>query len=193
MKKYLFLAFLIIFGGELQAKTIKKAIFAGGCFWCMEPPFDHYLKKGVLNVLSGYSGGTKELATYTAVSDGQSKHKEVIEVEYDSSLISYEKLVEIFWSNVDPLDSKGQFCDKGEHYKSALYYSNDEEKKIIEDSMKKIAMKLKVAKVETQIFKAMPFYPAEDYHQDYYIKNPIRYKYYRYNCGRDQRLKEIWK
>lgn len=126
MKKYLFLALLIIFGGELQAKTIKKAIFAGGCFWCMEPPFDHYLKKGVLNVLSGYSGGTKELATYTAVSDGHSKHKEVIEVEYDSSLISYEKLVEIFWSNVDPLDSKGQFCDKGEQYKSALYYSNEE-------------------------------------------------------------------
>lgn len=193
MKKYLFLVCLMIFGSVVEAKTIKKAIFAGGCFWCMEPPYDQYLKKGILNVLSGYSGGTKELATYSAVSDGGSKHKEVIEVEYDSSLISYEKLVDIFWSNVDPLDSKGQFCDKGEHYKSALYYSNDEEKKIIEDSMKKIAMKLKVAKVETQVFKAMPFYPAEEYHQDYYLKNPIRYKYYRYNCGRDQRLKEIWK
>lgn len=159
----------------------------------MEPPFDAYLKKGVISVLSGYTGGKKETATYTQVSEGLSGHKEVIEVQFDSEKISYAKLLEIFWANIDPLDAEGQFCDKGDQYQSAIYYNDDQEKILIENSLKEVQKKLPGKIIRTKVLKATPFYPAEEYHQDYYLKNPVRYKFYRYNCGRDQRLKEVWK
>jgi peptide-methionine (S)-S-oxide reductase len=188
---HLFLYFILT--SSSYAAPVEKAVFAGGCFWCMEHPYDIYLKKGVINVKSGYSGGQKEAANYSQVSAGNSGHREVIEVEYDPAQISYQKLVDIFWENIDPFDGLGQFCDKGEQYTSAIYYNDDEEKKIAENSLNQIGKKFSGKKIKTLILKSSDFYPAEDYHQDYYLKNPIRYKYYRYSCGRDQRLKEIWK
>ena len=171
----------------------KKAMFAGGCFWCMEPPYESYYKKGVLKVLSGYSGGKKANPTYEEVSAGNSGHIEVIEVTYDPNLISYEKLLQIFWVNVDPLDKSGQFCDKGDQYLSAVYYSNNMEKILIEKSLAEKAAMLKMkGKIATKVLPSSTFYPAEDYHQDYYLKNPLRYKLYRFNCGRDARLKALW-
>ena len=159
----------------------------------MEPPYDAHLNNGVISVRSGYTGGPKANPTYEEVSDGRSGHREVIEVEYDSAKISYDKLLEIFWMNIDPLDDQGQFCDKGDQYKSAVYYNDSSEKLAIEKSLKTIQEKLKGKSIKTLILPAKVFYPAEAYHQDYYIKNPVRYKFYRYNCGRDQRLKELWK
>lgn len=188
-----FLLMTLISFGTSYGATPKKAVFAGGCFWCMEPPFDAYLKKGVISVLSGYTGGKKETATYTQVSEGLSGHKEVIEVQYDPEKISYAKLLEIFWANIDPLDAEGQFCDKGDQYQSAVYYNDDQEKILIENSLKEVQKKLPGKIIRTKVLKATPFYAAEEYHQDYYLKNPVRYKFYRYNCGRDQRLKEVWK
>ena len=190
---HIFLLMTLLCFETSYGATTKKAMFAGGCFWCMEPPYDAHLKKGVINVLSGYTGGKKETANYPAVSEGNSGHKEVIEVEYDPEKITYAKLLEIFWANIDPLDPIGQFCDKGDQYQSAVYYNDDKEKALIENSLKEIQKKLPGKMIKTQMIKASPFYPAEDYHQDYYLKNPVRYKFYRYNCGRDQRLKEVWK
>lgn len=195
MNKLFHTFFLIslMFSSSAYSAPIKKAVFAGGCFWCMEPPYDAHLKNGVISVRSGYTGGAKANPTYEEVSDGSSGHREVIEVEYDSAKISYEKLLEIFWMNIDPLDDQGQFCDKGDHYKSAVYYNDESEKLAFEKSLKVIQEKLKGKSIKTLILPAKPFYPAEGYHQDYYVKNPVRYKFYRYNCGRDQRLKELWK
>jgi peptide-methionine (S)-S-oxide reductase len=172
---------------------VKVLILAGGCFWCMEPPFEALQGQGVISVTSGYSGGTPTKPTYEDVSKGGTGHREVIEVKYDSSKITLEKLLEVFWKTVDPLDSKGQFCDKGEQYTSAIYYSTDEEKKIAEKTMAAVKEKLKnQGPVATALLPAKPFYPAEDYHQDYYKKNPLRYKFYRTSCGRDDRLKKVW-
>lgn len=161
------------------------AIFAGGCFWCMQPPFDALKGKGVNSVVVGYSGGTKENPTYEQTSAGGTGHRESIEVNYDPKKISYSQLIKIFWENIDPFDQYGQFCDKGEQYTSAVFYNNEQEKMEFEKTKPK-------GKVATLLLPAKKFYPAEEYHQSYYTKNPIRYKFYRYNCGRDKRLKEVW-
>ena len=169
--------------------THQSAIFAGGCFWCMEPPFDEL--DGVLSTVSGYSGGSQKDPNYEQVSSGRTGHAEVIRIAYDPSKVSYEKLLEVFWHNIDPFDRNGQFCDKGNQYRSAIFYESEEQKLAAEKSKKNIEKRLSKA-VVTEVTKAGEFYPAEEYHQDYYKKNSIRYKYYRYRCGRDKRLKEVW-
>lgn len=189
LKKAGYEEYLKDLGASAESKE-ARAVFAGGCFWCMEPPFDQL--KGVLATTSGYIGGEKATATYDQVSKGGTGHLEVIEITYDAKQISYSELLKVYWKNIDPYDDAGQFCDKGEQYKSAVFYSNEEEKKEFEkikaDLVKKGQLKEAVA---TQLIAAKTFYPAEDYHQNYYLKNPIRYKYYRGSCGRDKRLKEL--
>ncbi len=172
-----------------KAQATATAVFAGGCFWCMEPPFDKL--PGVVATTSGYTGGQKTNPTYREVSAGGTGHIEAVQVVYDPQKIGYEKLLEVFWRNVDPLDKSGQFCDRGSTYTTAIFYQNEEQKKFAEQS--KAAIEKKLGKpVVTAIRPAATFYAAEDYHQDYYKKNPLRYKYYRYSCGRDQRLEQLW-
>ena len=174
-----------------QAAELEKATFAGGCFWCMVPPFEAL--SGVVSVTSGYTGGHKKDPTYEEVSSGTTGHAESVEIVYDPSKISYSKLLDVFWHNIDPTAKDGQFCDFGEQYRTAIFYHNEEQKKLAEDSKKAIEQsKVLPGPVYTQIVPASVFYKAEEYHQDYYRKNPVRYKFYRWNCGRDQRLKEIW-
>ena len=180
MIKLIFLTLFISF--KVSAET---AVFAGGCFWCMQPPFDELKGKGVLQTTVGYTGGTKENPTYEETSSGTTGHREAIEVVYDSKKITYKDLLKVFWMNIDPFDKAGQFCDKGEQYTSAIFFQNDTQKKEAEESKPK-------GNVATAILPAKKFYPAETYHQSYYQKNPIRYKFYRFNCGRDKRLKEVW-
>ena len=174
---------------EDSAKNIRTAVFAGGCFWCMEPPYDKL--DGVLETTSGYSGGKVKNPTYEQVSGGGTGHAEVVQVKYDANKISYAQLLDVFWSNVDPFDAGGQFCDRGDQYRSAIFYANDEEKQLAEASKSAAEQKLG-KKIVTEIVPAATFYPAERYHQNYYERNPVRYKYYRYRCGRDQRLEEVW-
>lgn len=188
MKRLLLIVSLLTFSMAASAGMTAEAIFAGGCFWCMEPPFDKAI--GVLSTTSGYTGGTKVSPTYEDVSSGKTGHYEAIKVVYDPSSISYKELVNIFWKNIDPLDGSGQFCDKGQQYTSAIFYQDETQKKLAEESKTSLE---KGQKFKTKILKAQAFYPAEDYHQDYYKKNPVRYKYYRYQCGRDKRLEEVWK
>jgi len=198
MRKLIFLfQFLTLFtkcvNASAETQAQETAIFAGGCFWCMQPPFDALKSKGVISTRVGYTGGHKENPTYEETSVGNTGHREAIEVIFDPKKVSYQKLLEIFWANVDPLDDKGQFCDKGEQYTSAAYYSNDAQKKAFDSSREKVIKALKGnERIVTPILPAKKFYLAEEYHQSYYTKNPIRYKLYRYNCGRDARLKEIW-
>ena len=167
------------------------ATFAGGCFWCMEPPFDRL--DGVLSTTSGYTGGSKVNPTYQEVSAGITGHAEAVQVIYDPRKVSYEKLLEVFWHNVDPTQKDAQFCDHGTQYRSAIYVHDAAQKRLAEASKAALA-KSRPFKGElvTEITPAATFYPAEEYHQDYYLKNPIRYKYYRTGCGRDARLKELW-
>ena len=167
----------------------KTAVFAGGCFWCMEKPFDAL--SGVISTTSGYTGGHVKSPTYEQVSAGGTGHMEVLQVVYDPSRVDYATLLDTFWKNIDPLDDTGQFCDKGEQYKSAIFYQNEVEKKIAEKSLDDMAKKLD-AQIATKIIKGEEFYAAEKYHQNYHMKNPIRYKFYRSTCGRDKRLKELW-
>jgi peptide methionine sulfoxide reductase msrA/msrB len=176
------------------ANTIAKTVvFAGGCFWCMQSPFDVLKSKGVISVIVGYSGGSAETATYEKVSAGGTEHREVVQVTYDPKQISFKTLLDTFWQNIDPFDSKGQFCDKGPSYKSAVYFSDEAEKKDVEESIRILGKSgQKTENFATDILPAKMFYAAEDYHQSYYSKNPIRYKYYRSQCGRDSRLKKIW-
>jgi peptide-methionine (S)-S-oxide reductase len=166
-----------------------KATFAGGCFWCMEPPFDKL--DGVISTISGYTGGTKKNPTYEEVSAGKTGHAEVVQITYDPKKITYEKLLEVFWRNVDPLTPNRQFCDVGSQYRTAIFYHDETQKRLAEESKKALSKRFKEP-IVTEIVAASEFYPAEDYHQDYYIKNPLRYKYYRYSCGRDQRLEALW-
>lgn len=172
--------------------AVEKAILAGGCFWCMEVPYEKL--PGVQSVESGYTGGNKLNPTYKEVSSGNSGHTESVEITFDNKVITYEKLLDIFWKNIDPLDESGQFCDKGEQYKSGIFFLSETQKNEAEKSLKKVQalQKFKKEKIATFIRPASVFYKAEDYHQDYYKKNPIRYKYYRFSCGRDKRLKELW-
>lgn len=167
----------------------EKAIFAGGCFWCMEPPFDKL--DGVISTTSGYTDGQQKNPTYKQVSAGGSGHTEAIEIVFDPAKVSYEKLLEVFWLNIDPVNAKGQFCDFGTQYRTGIYYLNDEQQKLAVASLKSIKSKLNKP-VATELKAASKFYPAEDYHQNYYQVNPVRYNYYRWSCGRDQRLKQLW-
>jgi peptide-methionine (S)-S-oxide reductase len=181
-------------GGSVHAASAPaggtaKAIFAGGCFWCMEPPFDKL--DGVSATISGYTGGTKKNPTYEEVSSGNTGHAEAVQIIYDPKKITYEKLLEVFWHNVDPLTANAQFCDHGNQYRTGIFYYDENQKKLAEESKKTIAKRFKEP-IVTEITAATEFYPAEDYHQDYYSKNPLRYKFYRYNCGRDQRLDKLW-
>jgi peptide-methionine (S)-S-oxide reductase len=193
--KYILILLMALLTSNISEAAMAKenkqetAIFAGGCFWCMEKPFDHL--DGVISTLSGYTGGHVIDPTYEQVSVGGTGHFEAMQVIYDPTKIDYKTLLDTFWLNIDPLDNNGQFCDKGEQYKSAIFYQNDEEKAIAEKSLEEIAKKLG-AKIATTIVKASKFYPAEEYHQDYYQKNPIRYYFYRGRCGRDERLQELW-
>ncbi|BAQ63414.1 peptide-methionine (S)-S-oxide reductase MsrA [Geminocystis sp. NIES-3709] len=171
-----------------NAKT-EKATFAGGCFWCMEQPFD--VIKGVFSTTSGYTGGDLKNPTYKRVTGGQTGHAESVQVQYDDNLVTYQKLLDIFWKNIDPTVQNRQFCDVGTQYRSAIFYHNEQQKKLALESKEKVAKKLKKP-IFTEIKPLKEFYAAEDYHQDYYKKNPLLYKYYRYRCGRDQRLTEIW-
>lgn len=167
------------------------AIFAGGCFWCMEPPFDAL--DGVISTTSGYTSGTKPNPTYAEVSAGKTGHTEALKIVYDPSRISYEKLLDVFWRNHDPLTPNAQFCDKGSQYRAGIYYGNAAEKRAAEATKAAIEKSGRFKQpVVTEIVAATTFYPAEDFHQDYYIKNPIRYKYYSTSCGRAKRLNELW-
>ncbi len=169
---------------------LKTAIFAGGCFWCVESDFDHV--NGVVETISGYSGGTTtENVTYR--NHSAAKHREVVKITYDSSKISYDQLLDVFWRSVDPTDGGGQFCDRGHSYTTAIYTLDDEQAKLAKASKAKLeADKILSKPIQTEIAPAKPFFAAEDYHQDYYNKNPIRYKYYRYSCGRDARVEQVW-
>jgi peptide-methionine (S)-S-oxide reductase len=167
------------------------AIFAGGCFWCMEPPFDN--TPGVISTTSGYTGGSAVNPTYHDVSSGTTGHAESVEVVYDPKVVSYEKLLDVYWHNVDPTVKDRQFCDAGTQYRTAIFYVDDAQKKAAEASKAELD-KTKPFKepIVTAIVMAGAFYPAEEYHQDYYMKNPVRYQIYRSGCGRDARLKELW-
>ncbi len=168
-----------------------KATFAGGCFWCMEPPFDKL--DGVISTTSGYTGGQKLNPTYEEVSAGRTGHTEAMQIVYDPKKVSYEKLLEVFWHNVDPTIKDAQFCDHGNQYRTGIFAHDDEQKRLAEKSKAELEKsKPFKATLVTEITTATQFYPAEDYHQDYYLKNPIRYKFYRNGCGRDARLKELW-
>ena len=165
------------------------AVFGGGCFWCMEPPYDKL--PGVISTTSGYSGGRIVNPSYAQVSAGGSGHLEVVQVKYDPRKVSYETLLEVFWRNIDPFAVDRQFCDAGRQYRSAIFVANPEERRLAEASKLTLQGRFEQP-IATEILSAVPFYPAEDYHQDYYKKNPVRYKFYRFNCGRDQRLQDIW-
>ena len=175
--------------GESTAPDPGVAIFAGGCFWCMEPPFDKI--DGVRSTVSGYVGGSAEDATYPRVSSGQTGHYEVVRIEYDPAKVDYATLLKVFWRNVDPFDSRGQFCDKGPQYRAAIFTLNEQQRKLAEES-KATATRAAGGEIETEVLPATTFYPAEEYHQDYYLKNAVRYKFYRWNCGRDRRLQQVW-
>ena len=167
------------------------ATFAGGCFWCMEPPYDEL--DGVIATTSGYAGGTTADPTYQQVSRGGTGHAEVVRITYDPAKVTYEELLEVFWRNVDPLDAGGQFCDRGDQYRTGIFVHGEEQRRLAEESKQDLTDSQRFAQpIVTEIVDAGPFYPAEDYHQDYYQKNPVRYKFYRWNCGRDQRLAEVW-
>jgi peptide methionine sulfoxide reductase msrA/msrB len=169
----------------------ETATFAGGCFWCMEAPFEEI--DGVVDVVSGYAGGQVENPSYEEVSSGKSGHLEVIQITYDPAKISYEKLLDIFWRQIDPTDAGGSFVDRGPQYRSAIFYHTQEQKLTAEKSKAEIAVSGRYdGPIATEIIRYDKFYPAEEYHQDYYDKNPIRYKYYRHGSGRDQYLKNIW-
>ena len=171
--------------------NFEKATFAGGCFWCMEPPYDKL--DGVISTTSGYIGGTKTNPTYEEVSAGGTGHAEAVEVLYDPNKISYTELLNVFWPNVDPTTADRQFCDVGKQYRTAIFYHNEEQEKLAKESKAAIEKTKSFPEpVVTEITKATEFYPAEEYHQDFYEKNPIRYKFYRLSCGRDNRLEELW-
>jgi peptide-methionine (S)-S-oxide reductase len=171
------------------AQERAKATFAGGCFWCMEPPFDKL--EGVISTTSGYTGGQKANPTYQEVSAGTTGHTEAVEIVYDPRKVTYARLLEVFWRNIDPTTPDRQFCDVGSQYRAAIFYHDDAQRRLAEQSKQAVAQHLR-RPVVTEILPAGPFYVAEEYHQDYYKKNPIRYRFYRTGCGRDQRLEQLW-
>jgi peptide methionine sulfoxide reductase msrA/msrB len=201
MKKTILILILMLIGSVAMAdaqvnKSVamkwEKATFAGGCFWCMESPYE--MLEGVKEVISGYTGGKKVNPTYEEVSSGITGHLEAIEIVYDPSVVSYDKLLDVFWRNIDPTDAGGQFVDRGGQYRSAIFYHTEDQKKAAEAAKQRLARSGVFSKpIVTEIISAATFYKAEEYHQDYYKKNPVRYKFYRFNSGRDQFLEKVWK
>lgn len=184
-------ALLLSLGSHAGQDDSAVAVFAGGCFWCTEADFDKL--SGVLETTSGYIGGSIENPTYEEVSSGRTGHIEAVQVRFDPRQTSYAKLLEAFWPTIDPINGNGQFCDNGPQYRSAIFYLDAEQQRLAEASKTALAASGRLAQpIATEILAATPFYPAEDYHQDYHTKNPLRYSYYRHGCGRDQRLKELW-
>ncbi len=172
-----------------SAATLAKATFAGGCFWCMEKPFDEL--PGVISTTSGYTGGQTVNPSYRQVSSGTTGHAESVQVVYDPEQVSYEKLLEVFWHNVDPLDDGGQFCDRGSQYRSSIFFHDAEQQKLAQQTKEKLE-KEGIKPIATELVAASEFYPAEEYHQNYYQTTPRRYQFYRFACGRDQRLETVW-
>ena len=173
------------------ADGLAKATFAGGCFWCMEPPFDKL--EGVVSTTSGYTGGRKSEPTYREVVAGGTGHAEAVQVLYDPKKITYAELLEVFWRNIDPTTPNRQFCDRGHQYRTAVFYHDPAQKRLAAESKQRIESSKKLdGPIVTELTEASAFWPAEEYHQDYYKKKPVRYKFYRHRCGRDQRLKELW-
>ena len=189
MKKILLILTIFFINLSLFAAENKKAYFAGGCFWCMEESYDQV--EGVLSSVSGYSGGHLKNPKYEDVIYKDTGHVEVIEVTYDPSIISYKDLLEVYWRNIDPFDSEGQFCDKGKSYRSVIFFNNKNQKELIDKSFKEIEKRFD-KKIVTLVWKFDIFYPAENYHQDYYEKNFIRYLMYKNGCKREETLKRIW-
>jgi peptide-methionine (S)-S-oxide reductase len=185
------LAFALALVGSAAAQTAPRATatFAGGCFWCVESDFDKV--PGVISTTSGYTGGSVENPSYQQVSAGNTGHAESVEVVYDPAKVSYAQLLDYFWHHIDPTVQNRKFCDVGEEYRTAIFVRNDEERRQAETSKQMVEAQLKQP-VFTQIVGAGPFYKTEDYHQDFYLKNPTKYKFYRWNCGRDQRLEQLW-
>jgi peptide-methionine (S)-S-oxide reductase len=170
---------------------LSVATFAGGCFWCMEPPFDAL--EGVVSTTSGYTGGQAARPNYEQVSAGRTDHLEALRVVFDPAKVSYQRLLEVFWRNVDPLDGGGQFCDRGAHYRTAIFVHDAPQRRLAEASKAALEADDRVrGRIATEVLDAAAFWPAEAYHQDYYRNNPVRYRFYRWNCGRDARLREVW-
>ncbi|MEC8429401.1 MAG: peptide-methionine (S)-S-oxide reductase MsrA [Pseudomonadota bacterium] len=172
---------------ESDSSSKAIATFGGGCLWCMEPPVDKH--DGVVRTISGFSGGHVANPSYKQVVRGNTGHTEVVQITYDPSKISYQQLLQVYWKNVDPLDKGGQFCDRGWSYRPVIFTHNEEQQKLAEASRSELDVNGTIA-VPVESYSS--FYAAEDYHQDYYLKNPVRYKFYRYNCGRDKRLQQVW-
>ena len=176
---------------DAGSSQLSKATFAGGCFWCMESPFESL--DGVVSVTVGYTGGTKVNPTYEEVSAGGTGHAESVEIAYDPSKISYQKLLDIFWHNIDPLTKDAQFCDHGHQYRSAIFFHDPAQRKLAEESKAALEASGRFKQpIVTEITPASTFYRAEEYHQHYHQKNPLRYRLYRFSCGRDQRLRQLW-
>jgi peptide-methionine (S)-S-oxide reductase len=174
-----------------EGANLEKATFAGGCFWCMEHPFDEL--PGVVSVTSGYTGGHTKNPTYEEVSSGSTGHAEAVQVVFDPRKVSYRQLLAVYWRNIDPTNPNGQFCDIGTQYRSAIFYHGEEQRKEAEESLRELEKtKPFPEKIVTLIVPATEFWPAEEYHQHYYRKNPLRYRFYRAGCGRDARLKQLW-
>ena len=190
MKKILILAGLTLAAACAQAAP-ATAIFAGGCFWCTESDFEKL--PGVISAESGYTGGKLPNPTYDSVSAGGTGHTEAVRVTYDPATVSYAKLVEFFWRTIDPTEKDRQFCDRGSQYRSGIYWGSEAERQVAEASRDRLAQSGMFKTIYTEVKKADPFYLAEDYHQDYYKKNTVRYNYYRLSCGRDAQLKRVWK
>ena len=170
--------------------AMETAVFAGGCFWCVESDFDKV--PGVVKTISGYAGGQEKNPTYEMVGRGKTSHAEVVEVTFDNTKVSYANLVEYFWKTIDPTVKDRQFCDGGRQYRTAIFYLNDTQKAVAEKSKAALVASQKFPQIYTEVAPVIGFYAAEDYHQDYYQKNPIRYNYYRSRCGRDERIIELW-
>ena len=204
MKKTVSLGFTLILAALLAVPVLApaqpkvaskpataKATFAGGCFWCMEEVYDKV--PGVISTTSGYTGGQTKNPTYEQVTTGRTGHAESVQVEYDPGKVTYEKLLEVFWRNIDPTQKDAQFCDHGSHYRSAIFFHDEDQRRLAEASRSALAKnKPFKGEIVTQIAKADVFYPAEDYHQDYHAKNPVRYKFYKTGCGREARLQQLW-
>ena len=174
-----------------SAPRLEKATFAGGCFWCMEEALDKV--EGVVSTLSGYTGGRTKNPAYEEVSAGKTGHTESVEVLYDPAKLSYAKLLDVFWHNIDPTTADRQFCDVGTQYRAAIFYHNETQKRLAEESKQRLETSRPFkGPIITEIMPASVFYPAEEYHQDFYKKNPLRYKFYKFNCGRAQRLQDLW-
>lgn len=176
---------------DAAADSEQTALFAGGCFWCIEADFEKL--DGVSTVVSGYTGGEADTASYKIVTDYETGHYEAVRVHYDPSVVSYSELVEYFWRHIDPTNAQGQFCDTGSSYRSAIFYANQQEQEVVEASLARLQNNKPFDEaIVTYIGEAKPFYLAEQYHQDYYKKNPLRYRAYRYGCGRDKRVEQLW-